>query len=109
MTIETNKKISLFIPVYNEEKIIEKNMQVIKKELEKITKDYEIFLVDDSSKDKTSKICKKIAKNKIKYIRFNNGPSRRENLAEAMKQANKEIIIFLDADLATDLKYLKEL
>lgn len=103
------KGVSVFVPVYNEEKIVERNVKRLESELKKITDNYELMIVDDSSKDKTGEISRRIAKEKIKYMRFENGPSRRENLAEAMKQAKKETIVFIDVDLSADLKHLREL
>ena len=107
--MKNNLSVSLFVPVYNEEKIIEGNIMKIEEKLKSITDNYELTIVDDTSKDKTAEICKKIAKKKIKYIRFDNGPSRRENLAVAMKKAKKEIIVYIDSDLATNLRHLEDL
>jgi len=100
---------SIFVPVFNEEKILKENVLKLEDEIKKITKDYEIFIVDDSSSDRTPQISKELSNSKIKYLRFENGPSRRENLAEAMKNATKDIIVFIDVDLSADLKHLKEL
>ena len=107
--MKKNIGLSVFVPVYNEEKIIEANLRKLESKVKEITNNYDITIVDDSSTDNTSKISRKIARGKIKYLRFNNGPSRRENLAEAMKTGKKEVIVFTDIDLSADLKHLKEL
>jgi len=101
--------VSIFVPVFNEEKILRENILKLEDEAKKITLDYEIFIVDDNSSDKSPQISKEFISKKIKYLRFENGPSRRENLGEAMKKANKEIIVFIDVDLSADLKHLREL
>lgn len=105
------KKVSLFIPVYNEEKIIEKSAIEVNNFIKSICEEYEIVIVDDNSSDNTPKIARKIANESrnIKYIRYNLGPSRRENLASSFKLAAGDIIIFMDADLSTDLKYTRGL
>lgn len=105
------KLISIFLPIYNEEKILEKNIKKISKELNRIENNFEIFIIDDGSTDNGPRIAQEISKNNpyIKYIRFNNGPSRRENLALSFKEAKDDIILFMDIDLATDLKHLKQL
>ena len=102
--------VSFFLPFYNEARILEKNVLCIYNELLKLKKDFELVLVDDSSTDNCPKIGQKLSKKKsIRYLRFDNGPSRRENLALALKEARYEIVAFSDIDLSTDLKYLPRL
>lgn len=101
-------EISVFVPVYNEEESIEGNIKKLQKALK--GERFELIIVDDSSTDATPKIAGRLAKNKdVMYMRFENGPSRRENLAQAFKEAKAELIIFMDSDLAVDLKHLDEL
>ena len=45
----------------------------------------------------------------MRYFRYDNGPSRRENLADAFKKAKGDIILFSDTDLAADISALKSL
>ncbi|MBI5072372.1 glycosyltransferase [Candidatus Woesearchaeota archaeon] len=103
--------ISLFIPCYNEEKMIEENIKKIYETLRKLKKPFELIIVNDGSTDKTEFIAKRFApkQKEIKYMFYENGPSRRENLAEAMKKAKGEIIVFMDLDLSVDLVYLPKL
>lgn len=104
-------KISLFLPIYNEEKILEANLKKIYSELSKIAQDFEIIIVDDNSNDNSKKICESLEKNnkKILYLRYDNGPSRRENLSKSFTKAKGSIIAFMDIDLSTDISYLKTL
>src|SRR3990167_7469625 len=94
---------SIFIPVYIEEKILEKNILKVKSKMSEFDDDFEIIIVDDGSTDSTSRIAKNLSNKNVRYIRFDNGPSRRENLAVAMKNSRKSVVVFMDADLATDL------
>lgn len=104
------KEVSVFIPAYNEEEIIENNIQRIYDYLKNEFKYFELIIVDDSSKDKTSEIARKLSQEtNIQYARFENCPSRRENLAVSLKRAKYDIVVFMDLDLATDLSYLKDL
>ena len=104
-------KISLFIPVYNEEKIIEKNVEEILKEINKLPFDFELIIVDDSSTDSSGSILEKLSKKRhnLIHLRYENGPTRRENLAQSFKKANGNIVVFMDMDLATNLQYLTTL
>jgi len=108
---ENNKiKLSVFVPVCNEEKILFSNVTQIYNGLKKLKDKFEIVVVDDNSKDKTPLIAKKLIKNEnIKYIRYKNGPSRRENLADSFKTAKGDIIIFMDVDLSTPTQFLPKL
>lgn len=105
------KSIAVFVPVYNEEGIVEKNIKKLYHEIKKLSSCFEIILVDDGSKDSTPKILKKLAKKfkEIRYQRYDSGPSRRENLAEAMKKSDRDIIVFTDVDLSVGPEYLKKL
>ena len=58
------KKLSVVVPCYNEEKIIENSAATIKKYLDGIQYDFEIIFVDDGSKDKTS-----VSYTHLKYCR----------------------------------------
>jgi glycosyltransferase involved in cell wall biosynthesis len=103
--------ISLFVPVYNEEEILQKNIEEIYKFFTLQKYNFEIVIVDDSSKDSTSVIGKALAKKhkSIRYLRFDNGPSRRENLGEAMKSAKYEFVGYMDLDLAVPLLFFPKL
>jgi len=100
--------ISIFIPAFNEEEILEKSLEALEKVVKEFTVNYEIFLIDDTSTDKTIFLSEKIARQnpRIRVINFTTGPSRRENLAASFKKASGDIVIFLDIDLISSLPYL---
>jgi len=100
--------ISLFVPCYNEEKRLEHNILKIYAAFLEFHTPFELIIVDDGSIDTTGKIAKNLIKkyNEIHYQYFNNGPSRRENLAKAFRTAHGDIIVFMDLDLSVDLSYL---
>ncbi len=103
--------LSVFVPAYNEEKIIERNILKIREELEKTNLPFELVLVDDNSTDNTNVLCQKLHQMNPQIIhkRYANGPARRENLACALRDARYDYIAFMDMDLATDLSHLQEL
>ena len=108
---EIEHKISVFIPIFNEENIIERDIKAIEYIVKKIPFDYEIFIVNDASYDNTMAIAKKIelTNRKIRLLNFDIGPTRRENLACAFKEASGEIIVFVDIDLIASLRSLPNL
>lgn len=100
--------LSVIVPIYNEEKILEKNMQILDKFLSDLKIDYEIILSENGSKDKSKIICEDICrKNKrFKYI-LNNVPSFGEAIRRGSAIANYDKMLEFPADL-WGLDYIKE-
>lgn len=108
-------KVSFTIIAYNEEKNIANCINSILNQ--DGLKDYEIIVVNDGSKDKTSEIVKDFQnKNKkIKFIDFKENKGRGFARYTAVKNAKGDYIAFVDADcilpnnwLRVCLFYLKE-
>jgi len=101
-----NKKISILIPVYNEEKTIEEILKRVLKETERWNK--EIIIVNDGSIDKTSEKLKKFL-DKITLIDLEKNRGKGFALREGFKRASGKIIITQDADLEYDPKDYQKL
>ncbi|MBW3003735.1 glycosyltransferase [Candidatus Woesearchaeota archaeon] len=102
--------ISLFIPMYNEEHVIEQSIPKVLEFLRTVPKDIKLIMLDDGSTDRTPELAKSLTEKYDKlYYQRHNGPSRRENLAQAMAQQDSDIIMFMDMDLSTDLCHIPEL
>ncbi len=103
--------ISVFVPCYNEEKRLEKNILLIYDTVKRLKKHFELIIVDDGSRDTTSQIAQTLAKEyqEIRHQRYYNGPSRRENLGKAFRTACGDIIIFMDLDISVPLYYIPQL
>ena len=100
-------KISIIIPVYKEFHNIEKLTLKIRKYLKKNT--YEIIFVDDSSKDGSYKLLKKLKK---KYRNFNYIIRRKkrdltQSCFDGIKKAKYDYIQIMDGDLQHNPKYIK--
>ena len=92
-------KISLIIPVYNEEGCI----QLLVNKAVEILKDYnsfEVILIDDGSKDKTLQILKELslANNHIQYLSFSRNFGHQNALRAGLDFATGDCIISMDAD-----------
>ena len=104
------KKISLVIPIYNEEKLIEKNIKKIYFFLSKNFKKFEIIVIESGSTDLSLYICKKIKK---KYKNFKLIVEKKRNgfgaaLKKGFKLSSGNIISLFAIDFTFDLKhYLK--
>lgn len=104
-------KVSIFVPVFNEERIIDRDIKALDYIIKKLPAEYEIFIVNDSSKDKTKIIAQKIEQTnrKVKLVNYEKGPTRRENLAQSFKRGNGDIVAFVDVDLIASLRFLPDL
>ncbi len=102
-----NDKISIIIPIYNVEQYIEKCVLSC---MEQIYKNIEIILVDDGSKDSSSKIIDDLSKkdNRIIVIhKKNDGVSSARNAG--LKKASGHYIVFIDGDDYVDNNYISYL
>lgn len=86
--------ISVIIPLYNKEAIIE---QTVKSVLSQSFKDFELIIVDDGSTDGSYGIVENIHDSRLRLIQQENGgPSKARNTG--VEHASGEWIVFLDAD-----------
>jgi len=98
------KKVSVLIPLYNEEESLKPLLVEIKDALKKISIDYEIFFVDDGSTDNSLSIIKEFAKTnpKIKFISFRKNYGKSAALQLGFKAVTGDAVITMDADLQDD-------
>ncbi len=90
-----NKKISVVIPVYNEEEAIGKVIDDIKTTMDTTQYEYEIIVVDDSSTDKTAEIVMKKDVKLIQHIENKGvGYARKTGILNA----NGNFVVMIDGD-----------
>lgn len=94
-------KISIVIPVYNEEGSIRVLYKELVSVLKPLNSSYEIIWVNDGSKDRSLSILEEITKNDInsKVIDFVRNFGQTAAMSAGIKQAAGDIIIPMDADL----------
>lgn len=94
-------KISVVVPVYNEEKNIVILHSRLKKVLKKIGTNHEIIFVNDGSSDKTIVRLKKIRKSdrKVRIISFTRNFGHMQAVSAGLKETLGEKIVVIDADL----------
>ena len=95
------KKISISIPVFNEENNIQRAYSEIKNFFLEKKIIYEIIFTDNNSIDNTSSEIKKICAidSAVKYIRFNSNIGYDRSLLENYKNASGDAAISIDCDL----------
>ncbi len=95
-------KLSIVIPIYNEEKNIPELFEKINSSL--IKYEFEIIAINDGSKDNSWKELEKFAKNdtRIKIINFIRNFGQTAAINAGIKNASGDIIILIDSDLEND-------
>jgi dolichol-phosphate mannosyltransferase len=104
-------KISVVAPVYNEESNIPEFVQRVSANLELITKDYKIILVDDGSEDGSWKqIETEQAQNKnIVGIKLSKNFGHHNAITAGIHNTNSEWVVVMDSDLQDRPEVLPEL
>lgn len=93
-------KISVIIPTYNEEKVIKECILSLKNQT---LRDVEIIVVDDGSTDGTLGLLEDVEVFQQKH----QGPAMARNLGA--KHAKGKILVFVDADMTFDPRFLENL
>lgn len=105
------KKLSVIIPAYNEEKRITDTLNSVDGYLEKQAYDYEIIVIDNNSKDRTSEVVRNleattVQKSKVILVKTpGKGAAVKAGLLES---ATGDIVMFMDADNATPISEVEK-
>lgn len=94
------KKLSVVIPVMNEEENIKPLFKALREALKGI--DYELIFVDDGSTDNTVQKIKEEADERTKLIVFNRNFGQTTAMAAGIDEAEGELIATIDGDLQND-------
>ena len=102
--------LSIIVPCYNEENTLQKSASEITEYMAGIPEtDYELILVNDGSKDNTGHLIKELADKYscvVPVLCERNG-GKGNAVKEGIKKAQGDYILFMDADLSTDLSAIK--
>lgn len=96
------KKISVIIPMYQEEKVVKECYKRITNVLTNLNDyDYEIIFIDDGSKDQTFSLLQEIAvlNTKVKVISFTRNFGHQAAVIAGLKKVEGDCAIIIDADL----------
>ena len=93
-------EITLIIPMYNESKIIAETATVLSNYMKANFNTYEIIFSDDGSKDFCGDIVRKLELPCVKVIGYEQNKGKGCAVRTGMLEANGEIVMFTDADLA---------
>ena len=92
------KKLSVLIPVYNEEKTIDKCIEkVLNAKI--FDMNLEVIVSDNNSIDGTKEVLKLIDDPRVKLLYKEKNEGKGSNIKNALNHATGDIILFQDADL----------
>ena len=101
----------MVLPAHNEAATLEKAVTVITKILGEYAVTYEIIIAEDGSTDGTDKRAAELSERLpfVRHIHSEKRLGRGKALKNAFHQSSGEILVYMDVDLATDVRQLKEL
>ncbi len=103
--------LSIIIPCYNEEAVLEMTYQALSLELKKLNRTYEILFVNDGSKDRTFEIIKELSlqDSNVGGISLSRNFGKEGVLKAGLAHAKGDLIVVMDADLQDPPSLLPEM
>jgi glycosyltransferase involved in cell wall biosynthesis len=99
--------LSVVLPIYNECNRLEATVRRLKAYLDEAYGEYEIIIIEDNSTDGSYEIAKGIEALDHSVVLIHNDvrQGRGTSLAAALEKARGDYVIYMDADLSTDLRH----
>lgn len=103
--------LSIIIPCYNEEAVLEITYRALKIELENLHRNYEILFVNDGSKDRTFEIVEELTRvdSHVGGISLSRNFGKEGVLKAGLAHAKGDLIVVMDADLQDPPSLLPEM
>jgi len=104
-------KISIIIPAHNEASCLRESIRAIEEAVSRLEASYEIIIAEDGGSDGTDVIAEELAVENpyISHLHSDERLGKGGSLKRAIGVAQGELIIYMDADLATSLDHLPEI
>ena len=99
-------RISIVMPAYNEAEFIQKSLLDVDRQFEKVSRDFEIIVVDDGSSDGTRKIVEGLTNKKFKIVGYDNNQGKGHAIKVGVHNATGEFAFLIDSDLEIHPKEL---
>jgi glycosyltransferase involved in cell wall biosynthesis len=98
------------LPVYNESLILERNVAQVDQVVRALTSSYEIVIVEDGSTDGSDTIASSLSQKNSRIIHLHSDTRLGKGgaLKNAFKKCRGDDVLFMDIDLATNLKHIEE-
>ncbi len=99
-------KLSIVVPCYNESKDIIKNIEIVKNYLKDKNINHELLLVNDGSKDNTKEVIESI--DGVIALSYEPNQGKGYAVKYGVEHATGDYVLFMDADLSTDLSAIEK-
>ncbi|WP_338255458.1 glycosyltransferase family 2 protein [Dictyobacter halimunensis] len=101
--------LSVVLPAYNEEAVIEQTVTMVASALRTWTDDFEIIVVDDGSRDHTRDIIERLIGDepRIRLMHHSQNRGYGAALVTGFHTASKELVFFMDSDGQFDINDLE--
>ncbi len=100
-------KFTLIIPMYNESGIIKDTAKTLSEYMQSNFEDYEILFSDDGSKDGCKDMVRELGLPCVKVVGYGENRGKGAAIRHAVLQAEGDIVMFTDADLAYGTDVIK--
>ena len=98
-------KLSIVVPVYNEEKNLPELFEQILAALKDASYDWDVTFVDDGSKDKSVEVLKQLQArepNRVRIVVFRRNYGQTAAISAGIDHSDGDVVILMDADLQND-------
>lgn len=99
--------LSVVIPAYNEEERLSRSLPVIFDYLGKQAYSWELLVVDDGSRDRTSEVAMAVGEPRVRVLRNEPNRGKGYSIRRGMLEARGQWRLFSDADLSTPIEELE--
>jgi glycosyltransferase involved in cell wall biosynthesis len=102
-------KLNVIVPVYNEEKVIERFLDALFPILDFSNLDYEVIIVNDGSTDQTLKKIHAYNHKNLRVVNLISNSGHMAALEAGLSQANAHLVVTMDADLQHPVELIPEM
>lgn len=102
-------EISIVVPAYNEEKRLGKSLKTLVDYCKENFDIYEIIVVDDGSKDKTSDVAAQFSRQNVRILRNEPNRGKGYSVKRGILEARYNPVLFSDSDLATPIEEVEKM
>jgi glycosyltransferase involved in cell wall biosynthesis len=101
----------VILPAHNEASTLEPAVLEITRVLSEYSRDYEIVIAEDGSTDGTDRKASELSKRlpAVRHLHAEKRLGRGKALKNAFQKSAGQILVYMDVDLATDIRELREL
>lgn len=107
----TTHSLSVVLPAYNEEQVIEGTLMDVLDVLNAWVKDFEVIVVNDGSADRTEELVSSIVQRdgRVRLVTHETNQGYGAAIADGFAAATKELTFFMDSDGQFDIRDLMKL